>query len=594
MTASKSIAVILIVTVASLCVLAQTPQPSPNPQSTGPQAGGTITGQVVDENEQGVPYARVQIRAIRPTNPKDQGQTVITDTNGEFVIKGLEPVDYGFHTQAPSYMPGYPDRLRDNGTYRAGDRVRLRLIKGGVVTGKVTDAFGKPVVGVGVRAQMVRDSEGRVLARGNYFDKVTDDRGVYRIYGVWPGTYVVVAGGPNIYVRSSDRYEFELDVPTYAPSSTREEAAEIGVRGGEEVSDVDIRYRGERGRTISGDVTVPSNLHTEFLVTLMTGGDMELPLSATSSRGASRGFVFKGLGDGEYKLIAQSSNSDGEIAISASTPISVRGADVTGVKLTATLLGSVSGRVVLEEPKLAECGDKDHPLAYEAYVVASARENEAAKQIPQMLQQLWSLGEPSRPDRDGSFLLKNLAAGEYYFGLRFHAPLWYVNSIALAPPPTSTAPNAKARSVDTTRAWTNVKGSERLSNLTITIVHGGASLRGGLMLAEGEQVPRGLFVYLVPAEREKANDVLRFFATQVQSNGYIGVANIPPGRYWILAQPGEETPTLPLTTKIRLPNESETRKRLRLDAEAAKNEIELKPCQSIDNFRLSLKPSTQN
>jgi hypothetical protein len=98
----------------------------------------------------------------------------------------------------------------------------------------------------------------------------------------------------------------------------------------------------------------------------------------------------------------------------------------------------------------------------------------------------------------------------------------------------------------------------------------------------------------VPAEREKANDVLRFFAAPVQSNGYIGFANVPPGRYWIVAQPGEETPTMPLTTKIRLPNETETRKRLRLDAEAAKNEIELKPCQTIDTFRLWLKPATQN
>jgi hypothetical protein len=590
MSASKSIGVIFTIALTALCVLAQTQQP--NSESLGPQRGGTITGQVVDENDQGVPYARVEIHVVRPNpnNHGNQGQTLFADTNGEFLIKNLEPVDYGFHASAASYMPGPTERLRDNGVYRVGDRVRLRLIKGGVVTGKVTDAFGKPVVGVGVRAQMVRDTEGRVLPRGNYFDKVTDDRGVYRIFGLWPGTYVVVAGGPNIFVRNSDRYDYQLDVPTYAPSSTRETAAEISMRGGEEVSDVDIRYRGERGRIISGDVTLPSNLHTEFLVTLMSGGDAELPLSSTSRRRPGGGFIFEGVGDGEYKLIAQSSDSSGEIALSESKPISVRGSDVTGIKLTAKVLGSVSGRVVLQETKIAECTDKQHPLAYEAFVVASPRENEAAKQIPQMLQQLWSLGERSRPDRDGSFLLKNLAAGEYHFGLGFHAPQWYVNSITFVP----AVPNATAKSVDATRVWTNVKASERLANLTVTLVQGGASLRGMLVLGEGEQVPRGLFVYLVPAEREKANDVLRFFAAPVQSNGYIGFANVPPGRYWIVAQPGEETPTMPLTTKIRLPNEAETRKRLRLDAEAAKNEIELKPCQTIDTFRLSLKPATQN
>jgi hypothetical protein len=146
--------------------------------------------------------------------------------------------------------------------------------------------------------------------------------------------------------------------------------------------------------------------------------------------------------------------------------------------------------------------------------------------------------------------------------------------------------------VDATRSWTNVKGSERLSNLTITLVHGAASLRGAFVPAEGEQIPQRLFVYLVPAERDKANNVLRFFAAEVQSNGYLGLDNIAPGRYWVLAQPAEGT-TSPLT-KTRSPLETETRRRLRRDAEAAKNEIELKPCQNVSDFKLSLRPSTQN
>ena len=392
MSASKSIRVIFIIALALWCVQAQTP--APNTESSGPPGSGTISGQVVDENSQPVPNARVQIRPIRSNAA---GQTVITNRYGEFVIKGLEPVDYGMIAIAPSYMSGRNDRIRDGGFYRVGDRVKLRLIRGGVVTGKVTDATGKPVVGVGVRAQMVRDTEGRVLPRGNSFEKSTDDRGVYRIYGLWPGTYVVVAGGPETSIRSPDRETFELDVPTYAPSSTRETAAEIAVRAGEEVSDVDIRYRGEQGRIISGDVSVPSDLHTGFSVMLLSGGDVEFPLSTTSRHGADRGFVFKGVGDGEYKLIAQSSDSIGEIAISEAKPIAVRGSDVTGIQLNAKLLGSVSGRVVLEETKVAECTDKEHPLANEALVFASPNENEIAKRIPAVLEKLWPLGAPIRP-----------------------------------------------------------------------------------------------------------------------------------------------------------------------------------------------------
>ncbi len=596
MSAAKTIRVIVVIALASLCVLAQTPPPAANPGGSGPPGTGTISGQVVDENDQPVPYARVQIAAIRPNNRNRQTQEVIANSEGEFLIKGLEPVGYSFHTSAPSYMTGYPERLRDDGSYRIGDRVKLKLVKGGVVTGKVTDAFGKPVVGVGVRAQMVRDTQGRLLGRGMTFDKATDDRGVYRIYGLWPGTYVVVAGGPDIMVRSPDQYTFELDVPTYAPSSTRETAREISVRGAEEVSDVDIRYRSEQGRVISGNVTVPADFHEGFSVTLLTAGDVAMPLSSTYRQGASGSFVFPGVGDGEYKLIAQAGDSTGEIAVSESKPVSVHGADVTGIQLTAKLLGSISGRVVLEETKLAACADKRPPLAYEAIVVASPNENEGAKQVPQALQKLWDVSVPSRADTEGKFLLRNVAPGEYYFGLRFNAPQWYIDSIAFAPPAPATTPtspvtaNARAKSVDASRVWTSVKGSERLSNLTITLIHGAASLQGMVVPGAGGEVPKDFFVYLVPAEGEKANDVLRFFAEPVRSNGYVGMAHIAPGRYWILAAEGS---TLPLA-QLRSPQEVETRRRLRRAAEAAKNEIEFKPCQNVADFKLPLRPSTQN
>jgi hypothetical protein len=39
-------------------------------------------------------------------------------------------------------------------------------------------------------------------------------------------------------------------------------------------------------------------------------------------------------------------------------------------------------------------------------------------------------------------------------------------------------------------------------------------------------------------------------------------------------------------TKLRLPDEVETRLRLRRASEAAKMEIELKPCQRVVDFRI--------
>ena len=87
-------------------------------------------------------------------------------------------------------------------------------------------------------------------------EKTTDDRGIYRIYGLPAGNYLVWAGGPT-YNPGVDPYD--TDVPTYAPSSTRDTATEITVRSGEETTNVDIRYRGEPGHIVSGTVNGPAS-----------------------------------------------------------------------------------------------------------------------------------------------------------------------------------------------------------------------------------------------------------------------------------------------------------------------------------------------
>ncbi|HKR59437.1 MAG TPA: hypothetical protein VJS64_06850, partial [Pyrinomonadaceae bacterium] len=106
------------------------------------------------------------------------------------------------------------------------------------------------------------------------------------------------------------------------------------------------------------------------------------------------------------------------------------------------------------------------------------------------------------------------------------------------------------------------------------------------------QLPPRLFVYLVPTEPEKAQDILRFFAAPVSPDGSITLNNLAPGRYWMVAQKALEG-ALPTLTKLRMPDETETRAKLRRDAEAAKIEIEFKPCQNVTDYLLPLKsPAT--
>jgi len=183
------------------------------------------------------------------------------------------------------------------------------------------------------------------------------------------------------------------------------------------------------------------------------------------------------------------------------------------------------------------------------------------------------------PNAHGNVSIKNLMPGRYYFVTEFAAKYWYLQSV------TFTSAVKTAPVVDAARMWTTVKSGDRLSGLTITLAQGGASLQGQLALKDGETQPERAFVYLVPAEREKAGDVLRFFTTAVDSDGKIALNNIAPGRYWIVVKADGAVSSV---TKLRSPDQAEFRAKLRSEAEAANTPLEFKPCQDVTGFQVHL------
>ena len=574
------IRIVLIVALSSLCVVAQAQQPAADKTRSETPASGSITGRVVNESGQPLANAIVSINAVS-ANYSSEGAA--TDRDGVFRLNELDTnLSYYINATLPGYTPP-PSEPGATATrsYRVGDSVTLKLIKGGVITGRVTNATGDPLVGIRVRAEMVRRTRsGRRLENGWYVEKITDDRGVYRIYGLAAGSYVVSAGGAANSYSSANVDPYDMDVPTFAPAATRDTASEVSVRSGEEVSGVDISYRAEQGHVVSGLVT---GALQGFSVTLTAVGEGIVPWNASAhSDMDGRTFSFVGVADGDYDLFARTYSQNRESSISEVKRIRVRGADVTGIELTPRPLASVAGRVVLEGTNPPECTEKSQPPFAEMTVGAWHNDDESAKEIPQMI---WSAGVPVKPDAQGNFLVRNLAPGEYYFVARFTTKNWYVRSIQLA------SPSAR-KPIDATRVWTNVKFGDQLSGLTITLAPGGGSLRGQLELGEGEKPPERTLVYLVPVERERADNPLNYFGTPLTTEGKISISSIPPGRYWIFSQTVAEDAPVPFL-RVRFPDETETRAQIRREAEAAKTEIEFKPCQNVVDYKLALKPAGQ-
>lgn len=529
---------------------------------------GDISGSVVTESGQPLAGAEVYVRS--------QGaQPTITKTNrdGVFKVSGLNQGSYIVSASMPSYHPKSP--ASHPAVFNTSEAVTLVMIKGGVITGTVTNLKGDPVVAIGIKVEKIIDERG-LKSAAIIYEGVTDDRGVYRIYGLPTGTYVVSADG-GLDFSPTGVNAFSVNMPTYAPSSSRDDADEISVRVGEE-STVDIRYRAEHGNAISGFVKAARTGDRGFRVTLTSlaekGPRIEIPFQDANGE-----FAFEGIPDGDYHLSGYAYWNDQDRATTDSMVLAIRGSDIEGLQLTVAAPGSITGSVVLKELKapVADCTNRPGPPLNETTVTAWHRVTRGTENKPQFL---WRSRGSETPTSQGNITLRELSPNEYFFGVRLLVHEWYLQSIAFVP----TTPGAKPANASST--WTTIKPGDQLSGLTITLAQGAAQVRGEITLAEGQTLPDKLSVYLVPAEAAHAEDALRYFAAPVSTSGNFGLYHVAPGRYWMLAQPGSEDTRME-TSKIRLPDAALNRSALRHAAEQKKVEIELKPCQVV-GFKLPL------
>jgi hypothetical protein len=121
----------------------------------------------------------------------------------------------------------------------------------------------------------------------------------------------------------------------------------------------------------------------------------------------------------------------------------------------------------------------------------------------------------------------------------------------------------------------------------ITLAQGAASLRGRITLNEGATVAEKMYVYLVPEEKDAADSPLRFYIAPVTAEGRVSLNNLAPGRYLVFAQ--QATESISPLTKLRSPDETAYRLKLRRTAETVKTEIELKPCQTLTGLKVPTK-----
>jgi hypothetical protein len=139
--------------------------------------------------------------------------------------------------------------------------------------------------------------------------------------------------------------------------------------------------------------------------------------------------------------------------------------------------------------------------------------------------------------------------------------------------------------------WLVLNPGDALTNVSLRLAFGAASLRGQLVAPEeGARLsnPAQFRVHLVPADGDDADNSLRFAEAPVTADGAFAFSNLAPGRYRLLTRPFSNDAAQEATPRPAA-WDKQTRLGLLRDAEAADISVELQPCQRLDGFTLRQK-----
>jgi hypothetical protein len=498
-------------------------------QTPAADGSGKVQGRVLTQDGRGLPQAAVfllgagsDIGTMRWTN---------SDAAGKFQFDSVSSGAYHLSAAYPGYvmaedpMTGKAESL----VYYPGDFANLSIMKGGVITGTVTDAAGNPAIGAQVTAIPLERKPRELFHLP--FPFTADDRGVFRIYGLHPGIYHIRAGSSESNYLGSAYDGLASSFYSVKGDGT---PTSLEVRAGLEISGIDIRLQQEFGHAIRGEVAISpplksSRLWANLHLIRAENGILEKTVS-TSQEGSTWKFSFSHILDGNYYLLALTGFSSDPPGASNPVLISVHGQDISNIKPVLNPLGMLAGRVLLQPAETAIKCPLPDPALMKRLVVSTLRLSERKEK--NFLESFLPTEAESVPDSRGEFRLTGLSAGNHFLRVHIPSPTPYLKSILPAAIPKN------GTKTKTSRLLFPIQGGQSSDPIEITLAQGASEISGKVMMAEG--VVGGLNrlrIFLVPADREAADNLLRYAETRPDRNGGFSLRNIAPGDYRLFVLP---------------------------------------------------------
>jgi hypothetical protein len=528
-----------------------------------PSANGVIEGTVVRaDNGEAINGAQVTLTAmgVPAAAPAAAGGVIVfteigqaaparpgaippvtTTADGKFSFNNLAAGTYrltatanGFvatqYGQRTATSQGRPLYVIAGQTLQAG----LRMTPTGTASGRVFDENGQPATGAPVQLlRAVYNIQGRnYQAIGT---SAVDDRGDFRIFGVPPGRYYLVAGNPpgptrviapgaGVLGGGTQRYSLAI----YPSAPNFEQASTVEVRPGVETS-FDLRVQRQnqtyrvRGRLIDATgAGLPANTNIMLGYRAFSGSGSFS--NARSFDPATGNFELQNVPAGEYTLQVQIPETLAPLAGGpidaatlaarqaaqasrpfAQTPIRIVDKDIEGLVLTVSRGVSVEGRFIAEgQPVTVIPNLQQMSLLFTPSAGPAAGGNPA--------------GSPAGPD--GTFQVVGLREGEYRVSLRG----------ALAPASGLYLKSIRYGGEDVLSKPLKFSGAGS-GTFEVVVGRGPGQIAGSVTDARSQVVP-GVQVVAIPAERGRAND---YRMATTDQNGRYTFPGLTPGDYQLFS-----------------------------------------------------------
>ncbi len=393
-------------------------------------------------------------------------------------------------------------------------RVDFRIPKGSVISGRVLDQEGQPVPGLVVEAFLKTTVDRRLRTYVQGGDK-TNDRGEYRIPFLPEGVYAVAASPDQLGTRKRAPGSSPAPGRGYPPITFHpgvrdlRTAGLLELRDGDERAGVDIVLRREPTRCLSFRIGEGfTGERAGAAVRERLGFESPMISDARVARGES--YEVCGLAPGGYQLTVISTSEGTKAEIPGGVELA-RNLQILGYQMVAALVDRQNVDLGIVEP-LTHTDAKGTVTIRNSRPGDSIPEGVRVRIVATELRALYADMRPATVQKDGSFVLRQVFAGDY--GVRVVLPEGYFLISALQ----------QGREVS--------DGGFHPGNgsLQITLGSDPCGLTGRVLAEDGAAIPDAT-VLLVPEDSGIHHSV-----QSDQAGAYTFGATIPPGSYKLVAE----------------------------------------------------------